>query len=53
VLSMNVTVPRDNDAKFWVFGVSLVINLCIQIAYLALVRYWWVKAKRRPRAVLE
>lgn len=50
---MNVTVPRDNDGKFWIFGLSLVINLCIQIAYLVLVRYWWVKAKRRPRVVLE
>jgi hypothetical protein len=50
---MNVTGPRDYDGKFWFFGLSLVINLCIQIAYLTLVRYWWVKAKRRPRVVLE
>lgn len=46
VASLNVTVPRNNDGGFWIFGVTITIILCIQASVLALVRYWWVNAKR-------
>jgi magnesium transporter len=50
---MNVTVPRNNNGEYWLFAVTLVFSLCTQIGYLMVVRYWWVKAKRRPRVVLK
>ena len=51
---MNVTVPTNiPEGTFWLFGVTLAVHVCTQIAYLAVVRYWWVKAKRRRGLVLE
>jgi len=44
-VSMNVTLPHNNNG-FKVFSVILVIILCIQTLFLALIRYWWVKAGR-------
>ncbi|KAI9460618.1 hypothetical protein BJY52DRAFT_1425995 [Lactarius psammicola] len=51
-LSMNVTVPRNNGGEYWLFGVVVVITLCIQASCLGLFRYWWVAAKRRHRRAL-
>lgn len=42
---MNVTLPRDNNG-YKVFWTILVIILCTQTLFLALIRYWWVKAGR-------
>jgi len=47
VFSMNVMIPRNNDGKLWWFAVIVVTTLCIQSAFLGLVRYWWVTAKRK------
>ncbi len=43
---MNVQVPRNNNGEFWIFGVVIAINLCVQAFFLCLIRYWWVNAKR-------
>jgi hypothetical protein len=53
IASMNVTVPRNTNEDLWIFGVTLVIILCTQAFVLSLVRYWWVKAGRSPRVMLE
>lgn len=45
IFSMNVTAPRNVHGELWMFGVVLVINLCIQTAIIGLIRYWWVKAR--------
>jgi len=47
IFSMNVTVPRNNDAKLWWFAVMAVIILSVQASTIGLIRYWWVTAKRR------
>ena len=43
---MNVKLPRNNNDEFWIFGVVIVIALCLQASFLGLVRYWWVRATR-------
>ena len=45
-VSMNVTLPRNNNGEFWIFGVVIALVLCTQAVVLGLVRYWWVHAKR-------
>jgi len=53
-VSMNVTVPHNNldHGKLRGFAVVLVLVLCVQALFVLLVRYWWVKAKRRRGAAL-
>ncbi|KAH9046262.1 hypothetical protein EDB84DRAFT_1466942 [Lactarius hengduanensis] len=46
-LSLNVTLPRNNDEQYWLFGIVVVLTLCIQASFVGLFRYWWVTAKRR------
>ncbi|KAH8997262.1 hypothetical protein EDB92DRAFT_1402578 [Lactarius akahatsu] len=46
-LSMNVKLPRNNDEQYWLFGIVVVVTLCIQASFVGLFRYWWVTAKRR------
>jgi len=55
VVSMNVTVPHNNldHGKLTGFAVVVVLVLFVQALFALLVRYWWVKAKRRRGAALE
>ncbi|KAI0257100.1 hypothetical protein BJV78DRAFT_1116661 [Lactifluus subvellereus] len=52
LVTLNVTIPRNNNGEYWIFAVVLVLILFIQFFCLGLVRYWWVNAKRRHRAML-
>jgi hypothetical protein len=49
---MNVGVPHNDYGELWVFTAVLMLSLCVQILFLSLVRYWWVKAKRKHGVVL-
>jgi hypothetical protein len=51
-LTLNVTMPRNNNGELWIFGVANVIIVFVEISILYLVRYWWVSAKQ-PGARLE
>jgi len=55
VVSMNVTLPHNNldRGKLTAFAVVMVLVLWVLALFLLLVRYWWVKAKRRRGAALE
>ncbi|KAH9960920.1 hypothetical protein BC827DRAFT_1267969 [Russula dissimulans] len=55
VESMNVTVLHNylDHGKLTGFAVVMVIVLFVQSLVLLLIRYWWVKAKRRRGAALE
>ena len=45
---MNVNVPNNMDSgKYNVFSVVLAISLVVLAAYMALVRHWWLRARRR------
>ncbi|KIK70928.1 hypothetical protein GYMLUDRAFT_148650 [Collybiopsis luxurians FD-317 M1] len=51
VFSLNVTVPASPES-FHVFGIVVAVECVVLSAYLKLVRYWWVKAKKRRGKVL-
>jgi hypothetical protein len=49
---MNVKLPTNiNDGELWIFGMVIAIILGMKVAFLGLVKYWWVHAK--PGVKLE
>ncbi|KIJ21792.1 hypothetical protein PAXINDRAFT_95290 [Paxillus involutus ATCC 200175] len=60
LFSMNVHSPRNtidpptpSGPYYYWFGIVLVLVLLLQCAFLSLVRYWWVGAKRRRNSKLS
>lgn len=47
--SMNIHVPRNRrpGGPYNVFGIILALCLAVLALYAWIVRYWWVKAKRK------
>lgn len=48
--SMNVTIPsnrKDPTGPYYVFIIVIFVSLIVLALYGCIVRYWWVKAKRR------
>jgi magnesium transporter len=53
VFSINITVPtnrHDRQNPYNVFGAVLAMASLILFSYLAVVRRWWMQAKRRSAA---
>ncbi|KAE9408147.1 hypothetical protein BT96DRAFT_962830 [Gymnopus androsaceus JB14] len=50
LFSLNVTVPISTN--FEVFGIVIALECVVLTAFLALVRRWWVNAKRHKGSVL-
>ena len=47
---MNITIPHnalEPGGHFYVFGVVLVLSLCVLMVYASVVRWWWVKAAKK------
>ncbi|KAH7916403.1 hypothetical protein BJ138DRAFT_1139654, partial [Hygrophoropsis aurantiaca] len=50
IFSMNVTIPAnsiDPPGPYYWFGIVITLGVTLEVGYLSVVRYWWIKAKRK------